>query len=139
MKKIILNIVILSQIILLTACSFGPPVKHYGNNKKLATNLPNVYVKDFQCWDSRPSDGASYSNVIFTLENNSKCHVNRNVKVVFYDGNVRMRTCNWRADDLVSYEMYMPPKSAYYGAATCDCEKYRKVEFKVTGLHDTCN
>lgn len=131
MKKTALYVLVLMQIILLSSCSFGPPIKHYGSNEKLATNLPNVYVKNFQCWDSNPVDGSSYSNVIFTLENNSKCPVKRTTELVFWDGDIRMGSCTWYPKDLEAFKD-IPANSAYYGTATCDCEENRKIEFKVT-------
>ena len=145
MKRIILNIVVLTQIVLLSACTFGPPVKYYENKERLATNLPDVYVKDFQCWSRYPASTYSdYKTVIFTLENRSKCSVYRVVKLVLYDeADVRMQTCTWSPDDLEAFAA-IPVNSAYYGttgwaSSDCNCDEYKRIEFKVKKSNQYCN
>jgi hypothetical protein len=129
MKRIIFNALILLQIIFLFSCA-SPEIK-YEAKKNLNTNLPKVYVKNFQCWDGSPLSGGSTPTVSFTLVNKSNCTVDRNVKIILYDGNDPIDSCNWypyyTTDDL-------DPISGLYGESSsfddCNCQQYKRIEFR---------
>lgn len=117
MFRVFLVITVCINII---ACASNEAV--YKKQGLLETNLGNVYVKDVQCFEDLLS---------FTLVNQSKCTVNRNVEIILYDGASPVATCNWYPYSTTSH---IGSNTGQYGETSsykdCECQKYRKIEFR---------
>ena len=144
MKKIALYIIILTQTIFLVSCASDPAIKYYESNERISTNLPNVYVKNFQCWSYEPINDPYYENTIalFTIDNQSSCDIKKDVTLILYEGNIRKDKCHWDPEEY-SYRGELKANSAHYGTTSklrdCHCDQFKRIEFKVKKDSEYCN
>ena len=140
-KKIAFYILIFTQTFFLISCAGMLSMDTiYEKTGSLATNNPNVYVKDFACVLGNPSGYGKRPSVNFTLVNKSNCEIDSTVKVILYDGSNPVDSCDW-----TPYSSLGPlsPMTGAFGTtssfSSCNCQDYRRIEFRVTQNNSKCN